>query len=63
MFIDVIDPETQKPVLPIYWNDNYVTFLPGEESTYQANYRLSDFGGARPVIEVRGWNVEKETIK
>jgi exo-1,4-beta-D-glucosaminidase len=63
VFLDVVDPATGKPVLPIYWNDNYVTLLPGEERTFEANYRLSDFSGAKPVIEVIGWNVDKETLK
>jgi exo-1,4-beta-D-glucosaminidase len=63
IFLDVVDPASGKPVLPIYWNDNYVTLLPGEERTYSANYRLSDFSGIKPVIEVQGWNVDKETLK
>jgi exo-1,4-beta-D-glucosaminidase len=63
MFLDVINPSTLLPILPVYWNDNYVTLLPGEERTYEANYYLSDSDGSKPVLEVRGWNVEKETIK
>ncbi|MBK6283878.1 MAG: glycoside hydrolase family 2 [Draconibacterium sp.] len=62
-FLDVLDPETMQPVLPIYWDDNYVTLLPGEERTYDAQFFLSDFNGEKPVIEVRGWNVEKVTLK
>jgi exo-1,4-beta-D-glucosaminidase len=58
-FLDVLDPETGLPVLPIYWSDNYVTLLPGEERTYEAKFFLSDFNGQKPVIEVRGWNVDK----
>jgi len=63
MFLDVINPATQQPVLPVYWNDNYVTLLPGEERTYDASYFLSDSDGNRPILEVKGWNVEKEIIK
>lgn len=63
IFMDVIDPETQQPILPIYWDDNYVTLLPGEERTYQADYFLSDSKGAKPVLEVKAWNVDKETLK
>ncbi len=58
-FLDVIDPQTKQPILPIYWNDNYVTLLPGEERIYEAKFFLSDFKGEKPVLEVRGWNVEK----
>ncbi len=63
LYMDVINPATQQPILPVYWNDNYVTLLPGEERTYEASYFLSDSDGSRPVLEVKGWNVGKETIK
>ncbi len=61
-YLDVIDPKTQEPVLPVYWNDNYVTLLPGEERTYEAKFFLTDFHGEKPEIAVRGWNVEKVTL-
>ena len=63
LYMDVVNPATQQPILPVYWNDNYVTLLPGEERTYEASYFLSDSDGSRPVLEVKAWNVEKETIK
>jgi exo-1,4-beta-D-glucosaminidase len=62
-YLDVIDQVTKKPILPVYWDDNYVTLLPGEERTYSANYFLSDSDGNKPLLEIRGWNVEKETLK
>jgi exo-1,4-beta-D-glucosaminidase len=61
-FLDLIDPQTQQPVLPVYWSDNYVSLLPGEERTYEAKFFLTDMKGEKPVLEVRGWNVEKTTI-
>ena len=61
-FFDVIDSQTTQPVLPIYWNDNYVSLLPGEERTYEAKFFLTDMKGEKPVIEIRGWNVEKVTL-
>jgi exo-1,4-beta-D-glucosaminidase len=63
IFFDVLDPVTRNPVLPIFWNDNYVTLLPGEERTYEANYFLSDTQGSRPVIEVKAWNVNKIALQ
>lgn len=62
-FMDIIDPQTAQPVLPVYWNDNYVTLLPGEQREYDAKFYLSDFKGTKPVVEVRGWNVDKITLK
>jgi len=62
MFIDVIDTETHQPVLPIYWVDNYVTLLPGEERTYEAYYFLSDANGNKPALTIKGWNTDKVTL-
>lgn len=61
-FFDVIDSQTTQPVLPVYWNDNYVSLLPGEERTYEAKFFLTEMKGEKPVIEIRGWNVEKVTL-
>ncbi len=62
-YLDVIDQVTKKPILPVYWDDNYVTLLPGEERTYAASYFLSDSDGNRPLLEIRAWNVDKEILK
>jgi exo-1,4-beta-D-glucosaminidase len=45
-------------VLPVIWQDNYVSLLPGEEREITATYRSSALGTAKPVVEVSGWNVE-----
>jgi exo-1,4-beta-D-glucosaminidase len=45
-------------VLPVVWEDNYFSLLPGEKREVSASYRSSDLGAAKPVIEVSGWNVD-----
>jgi exo-1,4-beta-D-glucosaminidase len=45
-------------ILPVVWEDNYISLLPGEKREIAATYRASDLGGAKPVVEVSGWNVE-----
>ncbi len=57
LYMDVTDKVTGKPVLPVFWSDNYVSLLPGEERTFTAKYSLRDGGNERPVIKVKGWNV------
>ncbi|MBZ5702171.1 MAG: glycosyl hydrolase family 2 [Acidobacteriia bacterium] len=44
-------------VLPVFWEDNYFSLLPGEKRTIAVRYRTSDAGGAPPVLAVDGWNV------
>ncbi len=43
-------------VLPVYWEDNYFTLLPGERRRIQALYLQDDLRGEEPELRVRGWN-------
>lgn len=63
VFLDLVDPETREPVLPVFWSDNYFTLLPGEERTYSAGYFLRNAGSEKPLIKVQGWNVDPVTCK
>ncbi len=45
-------------ILPVVWEDNYISLLPGEKREITATYRTSSLGTATPAIEVSGWNVE-----
>jgi len=44
-------------VLPVLWEDNDVTLLPGEVRALAARYSLADVGRAAPVVMIDGWNV------
>jgi exo-1,4-beta-D-glucosaminidase len=45
-------------ILPVVWEDNYISLLPGEKREVTAAYRTSELGIAKPAVEVSGWNVE-----
>ncbi|MGD0793469.1 MAG: sugar-binding domain-containing protein [Terriglobales bacterium] len=45
-------------ILPVVWQDNYISLLPGEKREISATYRASSLGAAKPEIEVSGWNLE-----
>jgi exo-1,4-beta-D-glucosaminidase len=45
-------------ILPVVWQDNYISLMPGEKRELTATYRASELGPAKPVVEVSGWNVE-----
>ena len=45
-------------ILPVMWQDNYVSLLPGEKRELTATYRASALGIAKPTVEVKGWNAE-----
>ena len=43
-------------LLPILWQDNYLTLLPGESRKVTANYAIADLDGTSPVVAVDAWN-------
>ena len=45
-------------ILPVLWQHNYVSLLPGEKREITATYRAKELGAAKPYVEVSGWNVE-----
>ncbi len=45
-------------ILPVVWQDNYLSLLPGEKREVTATYRASSLGTATPEVEVTGVNVE-----
>ena len=52
----LVDADSGDEILPVLWEDNYVSLLPGESRTVAAHFAL-------PVkvplkLEVNGWNIE-----
>src|SRR5216684_3798600 len=45
-------------ILPVVWQDNYISLLPGEKREITATYRASSLKASKPEVEVSGWNVE-----
>jgi exo-1,4-beta-D-glucosaminidase len=50
--------ENAEEILPVIWEDNYISLLPREKRDLTATFRSSELGTAKPVIEVGGWNVQ-----
>lgn len=49
---------TGQEILPVLWQDNYVSLLPGEKREITAEYRASELGATKPFVDVEGWNTE-----
>ena len=47
---------TNKRVLPVFYNDNYISLLPGESKTIFIEAALSDLNGQQPIIMIDGLN-------
>jgi exo-1,4-beta-D-glucosaminidase len=44
-------------VLPVFFDDNYISLLPGEKREITVHVRNSDLGATKPVLAVDGFNV------
>ncbi len=49
-------------ILPVLWEDNYVSLLPGEERIIAARFPSRHSIGSRPTLKISGWNIETETL-
>jgi exo-1,4-beta-D-glucosaminidase len=56
--LELTKGEGKDLVLPVRWEDNYLSLLPGESKTVKVAFTEGDLGGAKPVVGVKGWNVE-----
>ena len=50
---------SKEPVLPVFWEDNYVSLLPKEKRVLQVEFDLKDLSGEKALLKVDGWNVKK----
>lgn len=48
-------------VLPVMYEDNYVTLFPREERMLWARFRTADLGGHKPYLRVEGYNVARRS--
>ena len=54
-----IDKENSgQAVVPVFWDDNYISLLPGESRTISARVFTADLKGLRPVVRMNGWNTD-----
>lgn len=49
--------ETGECVLPVFWEDNYVSLLPGEKRKLKVRFLKEDLKGHKPVIKIKGLNI------
>jgi hypothetical protein len=51
-----------KRILPAFYQDNYVSLLPGESRTIDIRYAATTPADG-PMLKLRGWNVASQTVK
>ena len=46
------------PVLPVFWDDNYFSLLPGEKKVINVWFDKKYLDGEDPLLKVEGWNIK-----
>ncbi|WP_017259200.1 glycoside hydrolase family 2 protein [Pedobacter arcticus] len=52
--ISLVNAQTKERVLPVFYTENYLTVLPGEQKQIKMEYSAQ--GDTKLAIEIKGWN-------
>lgn len=56
--LDLRNKKNGESVVPIFWEENYITLLPGEERTVTGFCHTKDLNGQQPEVTIDGWNIK-----
>ncbi|NNE75630.1 MAG: glycoside hydrolase family 2, partial [Pricia sp.] len=56
--LNVVDKHTEAPILPVFWEDNFITLLPGEKRTIRSTFKSE----SDVALRIDGWNVKKQQL-
>ncbi len=54
----ILKSSSKDIVLPVFWEDNYFSLLPGEKRTLSVEFDAADLGSDKPTLKVEGWNIK-----
>ncbi|MDR1556723.1 MAG: discoidin domain-containing protein [Tannerellaceae bacterium] len=55
--LKVVGEKSAERILPVFFSDNYLSLMPGEEKTITMRLQNRDTRGERPTVEVSGFNL------
>jgi hypothetical protein len=50
-------------VLPVFYEDNYISLVPGEKRPVSLTFATADLAGESPRLTVEGWNITPAEVK
>lgn len=60
--LSIINNDTHKRILPVFYSDNYVSVLPGTEKKVTLNFQSTE-AISNLLVSVTGWNLKQQLIK
>lgn len=59
VYLRVVNEGTDESVLPVFWDDNYFSILPGEKKIVRGFFNPENLKGRKPALSVSGWNINQ----
>ncbi|TDH28616.1 glycosyl hydrolase [Segetibacter sp. 3557_3] len=56
--LSLVNAQTKKRLMPVYYSDNYVSVLPGEQKKVLLEYEAN----GKPLVSLQGWNVKEQFV-
>ena len=56
--LSVVGDKSGKSIVPILWDDNYISLVPMEKRVVKAMFSAAALNGEKPVFRYKGWNLE-----
>lgn len=56
--LSALDKDTNELIVPVFWDDNYISLLPNETRTVSTRFPLEKLNEEAPIFSYKGWNVE-----
>lgn len=53
----IIMKNSRDLVLPVFWDDNYFSLLPGETKQVKVGFSAKDLAGETAILAIEGWNI------
>lgn len=50
-------------VLPVYYDDNYISLMPGDSQTISFEFDRKYLNGGKPAMSIEGWNITEAAVE
>lgn len=54
---------TGEIIYPVYWEDNYISILPGEKRTLKCNFDENTLKSKIATLKLTGWNLDEQSVQ
>ena len=61
--LKLVQSESGKRVLPVFYSDNYFSLVPGEVKEVEISFDKKELDGNQPELKMEGWNIQTQNVE